>query len=164
MKCCKCCRFCLFLLCFFLSFFNLWCGPWLRLTKLLHSRLECFTEIKGFFFSEKKTFFLISLNVETKTYLGPQALDGRVLWVRVCPSVLLPFCLTFSLCGRFRGIGSLVFFNFGMVWEPIWVVRDRPRFFENIVFAPRMVQNGPKTGAFSSYCKICLLILSVFGV
>ena len=162
MKCCKCCRFCLFLLCFFLSFFNLWCGPWLRLTKLLHSRLECFTEIKGFFFSEKKTFFLISLNVETKTYLGPQALDGRVLWVRVCPSVLLPFCLTFSLCGRFHGIGSLVFFNFGMVWETHMSCAWQTQIFWKHCFCP---QNGPKWTKNRSFFKLLQnLLINSFSV
>ena len=62
---------------------------------------------------------------------------GRVLWNRVCPSVLLS--------KSFLGIWSLVFPNF---WhgdrKPCEVVGDKARFFKKILIALKIGKKGPK--------------------
>ena len=72
-------------------------------------------------------------------FIGPPAVAGRVLWIRVRPSVFPS--------GSFLGIGSLVFSETQHgVRGPCLVVRDRARFFRKNLFAPKMGKMGQKQG------------------
>ena len=78
--------------------------------------------------------------------IGPQAVAGRVLWNRVCLSVLLS--------GHFLWIVSLTCSKF---WHgarnPYEVVCDSWIFQENF-FCPKNGENGPKTGFFEFIGKL----------
>ena len=88
------------------------------------------------------------------TSFGPQAVTGRVLWNRVCPS-FRPSVLV-SRC--FLGNISLVFSKFWHVARnPYQVVQDRARFSRKNIFCP---QNRLKTGFFWIYWKILSTIFT----
>ena len=61
-------------------------------------------------------------------FIGPPAVAGRVLWIRVCPS----FCPSVLPSESFLGIGSLVFSETQHGVRGQCVVRDRAGFFFNL--------------------------------
>lgn len=95
----------------------------------------------------------------------PLAVAGRVLWIRVFPSVLSSV-LPAVLSGNFLGIGSLVLFLMYGVRELYGDVPDRrygDLFWKN-PFLVKMNKNGPKMGVFGHFRKIYSLVLSRNGV
>ena len=91
----------------------------------------------------RKTFFL---KKKKKLFIRAPTVAGRVVWFRICPSILPsvhcsalwsfhPFIL---LSGRFLGIGSLVFSETQHdVRSPCGVLHDKARFFLKKVLPPK---------------------------
>ena len=76
----------------------------------------------------------------SNTYFGPPAIAGRVLWSRVCLSVLLSFCLSMD----FLGIASSGFSRFlHGARNPYEVVCDRAKFSRNL---GKWAKNGQQHG------------------
>ena len=132
------------------------------LTYVLASALFC-AKIQILYYFQKKlcifkkginqVFFNILLGLYpiliTEKVIGPLALASRVLWIRVCPSVLPYF-----YPGRsFLGIGSLVFSESQHCIRGLCgVVRDRGRFFGKKI-TPKMGK-WVKNKVFWTYWKI----------
>ena len=103
------------------------------------------------------------LTYARKFLIGPQAVAGRVLWNRVCPSFCLSFRRSFCLSGHFLGIASLVF---SKSWHdarnPYKVVHDRAGFSRKKFFAPKIGKMGQKWSKNRVFWIYWLLIFTGF--
>ena len=78
----------------------------------------------------------------TKSF-GPPAVAGRVLWIKVCPSICLSFFLAVLL-----ELAHYCSFSENLYGVRRRYVRDRARFFEKTPPSKndQMFKNGPKIG------------------
>ena len=91
------------------------------------------------------------------TFIGPPTLTGRVLWIRVHPSVLLSW--------SFLGIGWLCFSKTqDVVRSPCGVLRDGAEFFEKIIFFDqKMWKMGPKYGFLNLFENFVINFFWIFS-
>ena len=89
-------------------------------------------------------FFVYILKWVKEGLIGPPAVIGRVLWIRICPYVGPSIYL--SICsGSFLGIGSLVFLKPCMVLgtHMEMCMKGSSLFWKNPLPA-KMTKNGPR--------------------
>ena len=98
----------------------------------------------------------ISIRGKTIFFLfGPSMIAERVVWNRVCPSVLLP--------GRFLLTVSVVFYRFWLGARNLYkVLSDRAGFFGKKFFCPKNWENGTKTGQKQGFLKLLKNLSLIF--